>query len=136
MSDCDEPDFYNEHFRTARKWHKCCECETLIDPGDKYVACVGKWDRSVHVYKQHLCCYHIARFVNLDLLSYWPDLPEGLRYAPFREKVREACISFGGIKYAVDEFSIGDFENCVDVLGYWQRWLSGIRETFSEGAGI
>jgi hypothetical protein len=74
--DCDAPDFYSEYFRTARKEHKCCECEVPILPGDRYVACAGKWDGAVDEFKQHLPCYHIARFVNLELFAHWPERHE------------------------------------------------------------
>lgn len=160
--DCDPPDFYSEYFRTARKQHTCCECSVAILPGDEYVACAGKWDGDMQVFKQHLVCYHIARFVNLELFAHWPERRDsGTHHCGFEDqktesahafiwhpmdcswlveldiperKIQDACIGFGGIDECISYRD--DHENCVDVKGYWARWLHDVHEVFAEGSGI
>lgn len=46
MCECDleQPRLYRETHRKARKQYKCCECGTLINPGDIYVDIFGVWD--------------------------------------------------------------------------------------------
>lgn len=154
-------EFYSEYFRTARKQHKCCECNMMIDPGDKYVACAGKYEGRMEMYKQHLVCYHIARFVNLELFARWPErladhderifcfIWHPIEYARFfneerhgfdltmpDRKQRNACIGFGGIDECLGYTDDYENENCVDVKSYWSRWLSGVKETFQDGSGI
>lgn len=47
----DGPEFYVEYERTARKEHHCYECESIIEKGEKYLICAGKWDGEVRSYK-------------------------------------------------------------------------------------
>ena len=35
---------YDEKEVTARKRHKCCECDGWIEPGEKYLSCHGLWE--------------------------------------------------------------------------------------------
>jgi hypothetical protein len=143
--ECEILDFYHEKTRRARVAHKCCECSTPITPGDSYVACSGKYEGNVFVEKQHLVCWHIARFVNLDLFAHWhhSDEPGLVR------KHQIACVPFGEIGTALSD--AGEYcdeevhpdgqlpfgvENCVDVQAYWDRWLHDVHETFADGAGV
>ena len=38
------PTVYSETWRKACKSHVCCECESPIDPGEKYMDVTGLWD--------------------------------------------------------------------------------------------
>lgn len=58
------PDFYTEKLTTARKQHKCCETSKIIQPGEKYWRCVGKWDGKVDTMIQCRAAYHLCRFLN------------------------------------------------------------------------
>lgn len=137
MSYCEIPEFYAERESVARKRQQCCECYGDIEPGERYVACSGKWEGSFFTEKQHLCCYHVARFVNQEL-----KLEDS-------ESDGEGCIAFGGIRHALKEnadtwFDDNDDEHreefgvdqCENVLGFWNGWLSGVKERFELGAGI
>ena len=52
----DAPSVFRQITRTARKEHKCCECRSVINPGDKYMYSSGIWDGSASDYKQCLIC--------------------------------------------------------------------------------
>lgn len=128
MSDCERPEFYHETFPVAHKRHRCVECLVWIEPGDHYVKCVGKWDGEVSINPQHWPCYHISRFVNLEL-----------------KLDSEGCIEFGGVREALNNYTQYDdedntkpfgVEQMVDIEGHWGRWLSGVKEVFNEGTGI
>ncbi len=135
MYDCEVPEFYTETFHVCRKEskRKCCECRLPILPGESYVSCRIKYDGDFSCLKQHLCCYHIARFVNYDLK--FADVSECIPFGEIKTALRDAAPYFIGINDHPDPPGYGD-ECCVDVLKFWQRWLSGIKEIFSEGSGI
>lgn len=106
---CENPPvFYSEYFRRAVKNHKCCECHRPISRGERYVACVGLWDGRLETFKQHIHCYHFARYVNLELNKY-------------------ECIGFGDIRHVVADFGIKHL---------WDAMHSGIAEVFDGGTGI
>lgn len=62
---CEMPEFYSETRHTAKKVHRCCECHFSINVGTPYIACRGKWDGNLDVYKQHEECYDLCRYLNL-----------------------------------------------------------------------
>lgn len=64
----DGPDFYTEKLVTARKEHKCCETGKVIQKGEKYWRCVGKWDGQMSVFRQCQAAYILCRTVNLHIL--------------------------------------------------------------------
>lgn len=48
--DCEQPEFWTQNVRRARKSHRCCECGSDIKPGEQYEAYSGKWDGYVTSY--------------------------------------------------------------------------------------
>ncbi len=77
MCDCDYPEFFSETIRTARKAHKCGECFSPINLGEKYNYSSGKWDNFVGSYKTCLRC---------DTLRTWLG------------KKTDCCIAFGELR--------------------------------------
>lgn len=54
VGDFDQPEFYNSKIVTARKTHKCGECNKEISPGSKYEYVVGTWEGEFDTHKT--CC--------------------------------------------------------------------------------
>lgn len=48
---CELPEVACVSNPTARKNHKCCECEGTIAPGDRYQVYGGLWDRRWRTFK-------------------------------------------------------------------------------------
>ena len=92
MSYCEIPDFYSESCHIARKPHRCCECRKPIEAGEKYVACAFKFDGRMFYEKQHVRCYHFARWVN------WGE--------PNARNHLDSCVEFGEIRTHL--FECGD----------------------------
>jgi len=64
MCYCDtegSPEFYRERIHIARKWHRCCECGSIIDPGEKYFYVTGLWDGDFSTYKTCEICQKIKQ---------------------------------------------------------------------------
>jgi len=55
-TEADGPEFSNIRYRKARKEHKCCECEKVIEKGERYEIIAGKWDGDVSTFKTCLDC--------------------------------------------------------------------------------
>jgi len=49
--DYDPVSVFNEHWPTARKSHKCCECSSRIDKGELYQYVTMLWDGSWSTFK-------------------------------------------------------------------------------------
>lgn len=60
-NDGDGPSCSTESVRTARKEHRCCECDETISSGSKYEYVTGIWDGMPSVYKTCLSCVEIRR---------------------------------------------------------------------------
>lgn len=68
--DCEgAAEIWRESFHIARKEHKCCECRMPILPGEKYAYIFILYEGDTSVFKQHLCCWSMARHVNLDIIG-------------------------------------------------------------------
>lgn len=52
-------DFYKIFYPVARKDHKCCECNSIIQPGKKYEKIKGLWDGEFLTFKTCLSCFQI-----------------------------------------------------------------------------
>lgn len=88
MSYCDDyeqPSFYHDIERKARKDHRCCECRGIIKQGERYHEHRGKWDGEVSTFKRCADCTHLA----CDLAK---ELYDG-----------ECGVAFGQLKYEVGE---------------------------------
>ena len=55
------PTAFSETTRKARKAHKCCDCDTTIQPGDQYVISSGIWDGEPDSYKHYMNCHEIFK---------------------------------------------------------------------------
>ena len=54
----------DEHFRIARKRHRCYECGGHVETGERYQIVVGKFDGALETYKT------CSRCLNLCALPY------------------------------------------------------------------
>jgi hypothetical protein len=79
--ECEVPSVYRVTDRTARKRHRCCECNWWIDPGEKYVECFGIWDGNAETNRQHVHCADACRFIRDHFNA--------------KEPWDERCIGFG-----------------------------------------
>lgn len=67
MSDCaciyvectNPPEFYNSRIVTAKKIHKCGECNKDINPGSKYEYVVGTWEGDFDTHKTCNVCLEL-----------------------------------------------------------------------------
>jgi hypothetical protein len=57
--DYDEPQIYEKHIRKARKDHQCCECNEIIQVGQRYEHVKALWDGSFGEFKTCLICSRI-----------------------------------------------------------------------------
>jgi len=94
MSDCaclydsadgDRPAFSTQEWRTARKAHKCIECQRQIQPREKYECYSGKWDTGMATYRTCAECQNIRATLYCNsgwtFGQLWEDVEEQL----FRE---------------------------------------------------
>lgn len=66
------PEFWRESFPIARKSHVCCECGSIIDPGEKYNHLSGMWnDTGFETFKTCMTCFSI-RLEASDVLGCTP----------------------------------------------------------------
>lgn len=65
--DYDPPEAWSSKEQTARKEHRCEECNRSIQPGEKYEYVWGKWDGIVSVFKTCSRCLEIRRFVKASV---------------------------------------------------------------------
>lgn len=49
--DLEQPAFFAESTRTARRHHTCCECDHPIVPGERHHYVSGKWDGNWSIYR-------------------------------------------------------------------------------------
>ena len=63
MCNCELPEFSSTSIRTARKTHKCCECDRVVNPGDKYEYFTGKFDGGMFTYKTCLTCSQVRKWL-------------------------------------------------------------------------
>lgn len=83
---CGQKSVQTTTIRRARKFHKCCECQHPIVPGEDYEHIKGIWDGDSSEYKTCLCCAKARCAIRskLDLNS-------------------DECIIFGGLMEAMVE---------------------------------
>lgn len=63
MCDCDLPAAHSEYFPTARKEHKCCECQRTIKPGERYQLYSGVWEGAGMSFKTCRECHAIREAI-------------------------------------------------------------------------
>jgi hypothetical protein len=83
------PQCYTQKIVTARKYHKCCECRRLIEPGHQYEVYSGIWEDEPHRFKTCLMCCKIKDNMTKkhDFHDYYGD--EGLCFSQLSEAVYE-----------------------------------------------
>ena len=89
MSDCgvcigSEPDGYCEFIvqedRKARKPHKCCECDKVIQIGEKYEHARGKFEGEMWTADTCLICREIAETFYCNGRMFGGELWEDMEY--------------------------------------------------------
>ncbi len=64
MCDIDEgPEFQRDTWRRARKQHNCCACKHVVQSGEHYMNCFGKWDGEVDTYRYCARCWAFVQAV-------------------------------------------------------------------------
>lgn len=61
--DYDPPEFSNRRTVKAKLAHRCDECRSVIQIGDKYEYVVGKWDGQFDSFTTCSHCVHIREWV-------------------------------------------------------------------------
>lgn len=61
--DYDAPEFYCASTPTARKTHRCYECNGEIRPGERYERVAGKWDGRFDTFLTCERCFDIRQWV-------------------------------------------------------------------------
>jgi hypothetical protein len=80
------PDFQTTCVRSARKVHRCCECNGYINPGQQYQLCSGSWDGQMDSFKTCSVCLAAREWATAqpewasdgEHLYYFGRLPEDL----------------------------------------------------------
>lgn len=120
-------EIYRETFHVARKEHKCCECRTPILPGETYAYIFMLYDGDTSVFKQHLCCWSMARHINLDLVGMQKHDDWGGGYCAFNfGEIRQFFID--NCEYSFKNLS--PMKNCSDgryqsLKVVWEMILKG-----------
>ena len=72
VDDYDAPEFITQKFVTARKDHKCCECNRMIRPGERYESSSGKWpmETGINTFRTCLGCMRLRRDLCRDGFLY------------------------------------------------------------------
>jgi hypothetical protein len=97
MSDYEPPDIYREAMITARKPHRCCECDQKIAFGESYQRVTGLWDGSFDSFATCKSCAETR--LALAIEAEYP------------------CTWFGGLREAIEDFEaeFGPFNRTVTV---------------------
>jgi len=75
--DGDAPELFDERCVRARKEHRCCDCGTLIRPGERYTLVSGKWDGEFETFAICQSCDDLRSRCDLACTSYG-DLADGV----------------------------------------------------------
>lgn len=63
---CELPQAYSHETPVARKEHRCCECQGLIQPGERYHRHWGVWNGEAATYKVCEDCEALRSRVDKD----------------------------------------------------------------------
>ena len=85
-------EFCNETYPVARIEHSCCECYSVIQPGQKYERVVGLWDGYFLTFKTCTPCATIRK-------EYFPT---GWMYEQLRDDIYE-CMDIDYLEETTDE---------------------------------
>lgn len=66
------PEVYEEYDVTARKTHRCCECDGQILKGETYRMIKGLWDGNWRTYKTCPECHTLRNAVSATI-THWED---------------------------------------------------------------
>jgi hypothetical protein len=67
MCDIDgQPSCMTERVRTARKSHRCCECDEPIHAGEKYHFLSGVWEGQGDSFKSHVLCDELRQWMHAE----------------------------------------------------------------------
>lgn len=112
--DYDPPSFYGRYIRTAKKPHKCEECNGAILPGEKYEYVSGLWDGYFSDFKTCERCVDLRTWVknNVPCLC-WAhgntieDCRQAVEEATYRAPEETAGLRFGFLrrKVKIDKFN-------------------------------
>ena len=79
VTDYDEAEFYESEIRIAGQTHICCECQGIINIGEKYEDVIGIWDTFESQYKTCSVCLKVRKdFMECGWIhgSMWDDIHE------------------------------------------------------------
>ena len=73
-----KPDAFKERHRTARKQHMCCECNRLIEKGEKYLYESGIWKDEPKSFKTCVDCESVRNtfFCTHIYEMVWEDMEQ------------------------------------------------------------
>ena len=74
-------EFYNSKMVKARREHRCCECNKIIEKAEVHETVVGKWEGLIQRYRTCALCMEIrTKFGERGWLfgSVWDDIHEYL----------------------------------------------------------
>lgn len=76
------PEFFSVKVVKARKSHKCCECNRVINIGEKYERANGKWLGKVDTYATCLDCVSVKKsyFCNYNFRELWDAFAEEIKH--------------------------------------------------------
>ena len=63
IGDAEQPKFFSQQTKIARKQHSCCECGSSIEPGERYEYVSGLWE-DFCVFKTCLFCVGVREDYN------------------------------------------------------------------------
>ncbi len=86
------PSFFSKEVRTARKKHKCHECDKTINPGEKYECVSGFWYGHPDRFKTCMDCVSLRDIFFTHgwvFTQIWEDFRETFR----GDTIPESCIA-------------------------------------------
>jgi len=83
MFEGDLPRIEDDKIRKARKQHVCCECQEVINPGEKYHWFKGLWDMGWQEYQTCLKCEELRRSIPRE----WYQ-PDGIEFGKLHEALK------------------------------------------------
>lgn len=82
MDRVDMPSFVKERYPIARVEHQCCECDRIMEIGERYEVISGVWDGSFSRFKTCLNCVSVREEFFCDWYTHgeiWEALGEHIR---------------------------------------------------------